>query len=104
MPTELLERIARDPHYLELTRKRSRLAWTLTAIMLAVYYGFILLIAFAPDVLRQKVGEGATTLGFPMGIGVILTAILLTGIYVWKANGEYDRLTARLHEKVGGQP
>ncbi|AXQ30931.1 DUF485 domain-containing protein [Solimonas sp. K1W22B-7] len=98
MPTELLERISRDPHYLELTRKRSRLAWVLTAIMLAVYYGFILLVAFAPDLLKQRIGDGATTLGFPLGIGVILTAILLTGIYVWKANGEYDRLTARIHQ------
>jgi len=98
MPTELLHRISTDPHYLELTRKRSGLAWILTAVMLAVYYGFILAVAFAPEVLRQKIGEGAATLGFPLGIGVILTAVVLTGIYVWRANGEYDRLTARIHE------
>lgn len=98
MPTELLQRISDDPHYLELTRKRSGLAWILTITMLVVYYGFILLVAFAPELLKTPVGDGPTTLGFPLGIGVILTAILLTGIYVWHANGEYDRLTARIHE------
>ena len=100
MRDELLERVRTNPQYLELTRKRSRLSWTLTAIMLAIYYGFILLIAFAPEVLKQKIGDGATTLGFPLGIGVILSAILLTGIYVWRANGEYDSLTAKLLKDV----
>ncbi len=100
MPTDLVRRITSDPHFIELERKRSRLCWMLTAIMLVVYYGFILLIAFAPEVLAQRVGSGVTTLGFPLGIGVILTAILLTGIYVWKANGEYDQLTERVRAGV----
>lgn len=96
MPTEMFERINLDPHYQELIRKRSRLAWTLTAIMLVIYYGFIMMVAFAPQLLATRIGEGATTLGFPLGIGVILSAIALTGIYVWKANTEYDQLTTNV--------
>jgi len=33
------------------------------------------------------------SLGFPLGLGVILSAIVLTGIYVLRANTEFDRLT-----------
>jgi len=100
MAPDLLQRISSNPHYQELARKRSRLAWALTAVMLVVYYGFILMVAFAPELLAQRIGDGATTLGFPLGIGVILTAILLTGIYVWKANGEFDRLNHHVRNGV----
>ena len=34
------------------------------------------------------------TLGIPLGLGVIVAAIVLTGVYVRRANGEFDRLTA----------
>lgn len=96
MSTELSRRVTEDPNYQTLIRKRSRLAWTLTAIMLVVYYGFIVLIAFWPQVLAIRIGEGATTLGFPLGLAVIFTAIGLTGVYVWKANGEFERLSERV--------
>jgi uncharacterized membrane protein (DUF485 family) len=96
MATELVSRVTGDPVYRELNHKRSRLAWTLTAIMLVIYYGFILLIAFSPTTLAQKLGTGAMTLGFPLGLAVIVSAIALTGIYVWKANTEYDGMTEQL--------
>lgn len=100
MPVELVRRVVGDPCYLELQRKRGRLAWLLTAIMLVVYYGFILLIAFSPKTLAARVGEGVTTIGFPLGVAVILTAIVTTGIYVWKANSEFDRLSEQLRRHV----
>ena len=100
MQNDLVTRISSHPTYLTLLRRRARLSWTLTALMLTVYCGFILLVAFAPHLLKQKIGDGATTLCFPLGLGVILVAIALTGIYVWRANGEFDRLTAELRRDV----
>jgi uncharacterized membrane protein (DUF485 family) len=96
MSTELVRRVTGDPVYAELNRRRSKLAWLLTTIMMLVYYGFILLIAFSPATLKQRVGAGATTLGLPLGVIVILVAIALTGIYVHKANTEFDRLNEQL--------
>lgn len=84
-----LAEIAQNPRYQQLVRERSHFSWTLTAIMLAVYFGYILLIAFAPEVLARRV-SGTTTLGIPVGIGVILCGILLTGIYVRRANRRFD--------------
>jgi len=74
----------------DLVKRRSRFTWLLTFIMLAIYVGYILLIAFRRDILAQPVGTGVTTLGIPLGIGVILSGIGLTGIYVWRANRDFD--------------
>lgn len=82
--------VAADPRYQALVRTRSRFAWALTALMLAAYFGFILLVAFDKPFLAQPIGDGATSLGIPVGIGIILFAILLTWIYVRRANGAWD--------------
>ncbi len=88
-------RIRSNPQFIELVRTRKKFGWTLTIIMLVIYYGFIALVAFAPSVIGQKVA-GSITLGLPLGIAVILSAIVLTGIYVWRANGEFDDLSRQI--------
>ena len=92
----IVARIEANPKYHELRRKRNRLGWTLTVLMLIVYYGFIGLIAFDKAFLAQPIGDGVTTLGIPIAFGVIVFTILITGIYVYRANSEYDRLTVEI--------
>ncbi|MDG2002130.1 MAG: DUF485 domain-containing protein [Novosphingobium sp.] len=82
--------MANDERYERLVTRRNRFAWVLTTCMLAIYFGYILLIAFRRDILAQPIGEGVTTLGIPVGLGVILSGIALTGIYVIRANRVYD--------------
>lgn len=84
-----------------LIRQRSRFAWLLTAIMLAIYFGYILLIAFRRDIMAQPIGDGVTSLGIPVGIGVILAGIVLTGIYVRRANQEFDPQMDALRKEMG---
>ena len=88
--SDRLVTIARDPLYIELVARRSRFTTLLTVLMLIAYFGFILLIAFNKAFLAQPIGDGVTSLGILVGLGVIAFAILLTGIYVRRANGEYD--------------
>lgn len=99
MSTDAYEKIKSNPKFKELVRKRSAFAWSLSIAMLAIYFGFILVIAFAPALLGTKLGSGVTTIGFPIGVGVILSAIVLTGIYVQKANTEFDELTRQILEE-----
>lgn len=76
-----------------LVRKRERFAWILSAIMLGLYSGFILLIAYGPQILGAKLSPGSSiTWGIPIGVGLIVSAFVLTGIYVRRANGEFDDL------------
>jgi uncharacterized membrane protein (DUF485 family) len=97
MDDAAIARIEADPTYIELVRTRKSFGWTLSIIMLVIYYGFIALVAFAPSVIGIKV-SGSITLGLPLGIAVILSAIILTGIYVWRANDRYDQLTRAIVE------
>ncbi len=91
-----LARVAEDPRYLRLIHRRGRFTWSLTIVMLAAYFGYILLIAFNKEFLSRPIGSGATTIGIPLGLGVILLAIVLTGLYVRRANREYDAEVAAL--------
>ena len=100
METPLVDRIERDPNYQKLKSERSRFGWILTIAMLVVYYGFILLIAFKKDVLSIRLGEGVMTWGIPIGFGVILFTILITGIYVRRANSEFDDLSEKVKREA----
>ena len=101
MQQDLVHAIKSNPKYHELLSKRKAFAWTLALIMLVIYYGFILIIAFNKEFLGQPLWTGSvTTVGIPMGIGVILSAFVLTGIYVIRANSEFDRLTNEIKEEV----
>jgi uncharacterized membrane protein (DUF485 family) len=86
----------------ELVRRKWTVSLVLTAIMLATYYGFILVLAFAKDVLAAKIGEGLS-IGIPVGVLVILSACLLTGVYVAWANGPYDRAVKKILENMRGE-
>ena len=98
--TELEQRIANDPRYQKLKARRSRFGWTLTILMLIVYYGFIGLIAFDKELLFKRIGSGVMTLGMPLGFGVILFTIVITAIYVRRANSEYDALSDEIVRSV----
>lgn len=100
MDTSLAERIAADPNYQLLKEKRSRFGWNLTIVMLVVYYGFILLVAFAKDLLAMRLGDGVMTLGIPLGLGVIVFTILITAVYVQRANSEFDDLTEKIKREA----
>ena len=93
-------RIQREPLFRELVNKRTRFAWALSAAMLVIYFGFILIIAFAPKVLGTPIGGGVMTVGIPVGLFVIVSAFVLTGIYVHKANSEFDPITLQIKERV----
>ena len=93
------EFIQQNPKYRELVRQRSVLGWTLAAITLIIYFGFILLIAYAPKFLGTPIGAGVMTIGIPIGLAVIVSAFVLVGIYVVRANATYDSLTRDIVEE-----
>ena len=96
-----LRAVAENPKYKELIAKRTRFGWILTVIMLVVYYGYVSLIAFDKSFLARPIGDGVMSLGIPIGFGVIVVSIILTGVYVVRANGEFDRLTREIIEEAG---
>ena len=94
------ERVLQNPRFQALVHERSRFAWILTIAMLVIYFGFILLVAFAKPLLAAKVGGGVTSWGIIIGLGVIISAFVLTGIYVQRANSRFDELTRDLTKEL----
>lgn len=104
MKQEMIEKIKNDPDYIRLITTRSRFAWILSIVMLVIYFGFVLTIAFDPSLLGVPLSAGyVTTVGIPVGVAVIVSAFLLTGIYVRRANSEFDELTRRIKSKAKGE-
>jgi uncharacterized membrane protein (DUF485 family) len=68
---------------------RWKVAGTLTAAVMLLYFGFIALIAYNRALLARPVGRGLT-LGILLGALVIVAAWLLTWVYVRWANAHYD--------------
>ena len=101
MTKEQVLEIKNNPNYQKLVSTRSKFAWTLTIIILVVYYAFILLIAFSPETLGAKISpDSMMTVGIPVGIAIIVFAFVLTGIYVRRANNEFDGLLNNLKNDV----
>jgi len=101
MTKEQIEHVKNNPKYQKLVSERSRFAWTLSIIMLVVYYAFIMTIAFSPETLGTKIGSGVMTIGIPIGIAIIFISFILAGIYVRRANGEFDQLTKEVRDELG---
>lgn len=91
--------IAANPKYRRLRRQRNRLGWSLTLLVLIAYYGFIGLIAFDKAFLGRPIGDGVSTIGIPIALGLMVFTIVLTGVYVRRANGEFDRLNKTILEE-----
>ena len=97
MNKELVEKIKANPDYQELVSKRSSFSIKLSIAMLVVYFTFILTIAFNPSALGTPLSaDSVTTIGIPVGIAIIIFAFILTGIYTFRANGEFDDLANKI--------
>jgi uncharacterized membrane protein (DUF485 family) len=94
--------IEADPRYRTLVSARRRLTWALSATMLALYLGFLLLVAFNKPLMARPVGSGVLSIGILLGLAVILSAIALTAIYVRRSTAVYDPLVDAIRADHGG--
>jgi uncharacterized membrane protein (DUF485 family) len=92
---EMLE----SPDFKKLVRGKWTISIILTLLLFVVYYGYILLVATDKSFLAQKIGQ-YTTLGIPLGVGVIVAAWVLTAIYVVWANRVHDVEVSRLLDEM----
>ncbi len=101
VPGSNFQSILQSPKFQELVTTRSKFGWTLSIVMLVVYLAFILLVAYDKPLLALKIAGGTTSLGIVLGLVVIITAFVLTAVYVARANGRYDDLTDQVKREMG---
>ncbi len=103
MDKQTAERVLSHPKFQTMARQKSILGWTFSAVMFAVYVVFILFIGIDPHTFGTPVAEGAvTTWGIYIGLFVILFSIAITGIYVYIANGKFEKATREVVREVMG--
>lgn len=101
MPELSASKIQKNPKYHQLIKGRDMLAWTLTVLVLVIYFGFILLVAFAPDFLTKPISATSVIpIGMLVGVGVIVASIVSTGIYVYRANTTFDPLISEIIQEA----
>lgn len=98
-----IETIRQLPEYAALTRARKRIMWPLSLATIVAYFALILTIAFDPASLGNPIGDGVTSIGMVLGLGVILFCMVITGIYVYYANRVLEPLTRAIVQKAGAQ-
>ena len=97
MSTEMYQRMKANPKFQDLVARRSRFAWTLAFIVLAMFYGFVLVVAFNPTSLGQPLAEGSRwTVGVTAELLMFIFFWVLTAVYVKRANTEFDALTQEI--------
>ena len=100
MKDELVDRIENNPKYQELVSKRNSFGIKLGVFVLVMFYAFILTIAFNKEILATKIGDGLTTIAFPIALAILIISFITTLIYVKRANGEFEDLTNEIKEDV----
>jgi len=88
-----------SPEFKQLVARRFKVSAVLLVLLFIVYYGYILLIPYAPEFMKTKIGE-VTTIAIPLGVAVIVAAFVLTAIYIVWANSSYDPEVARLRSHL----
>ena len=90
---DVVARIQKNPKFLKMVSIRNNYSIIMSILMMIVYFGYILLIAFNKPFLATKVSEGSVmSVGIPMGLGVLVFTIIITAIYVRRANTEFDAM------------
>jgi uncharacterized membrane protein (DUF485 family) len=99
MTPQDVELIRQHPDFIQLVRRKQNLYWSLSLIMLVIYFGFVLLVAFSPATLGQSLSGGVTTVGMLVGVVIVLMAFALTGFYVYRANNVIDPINEKLKQE-----
>jgi uncharacterized membrane protein (DUF485 family) len=93
--------IAKAPLFAELVRKRNKFALTLSWTILVVYYAFVLFASTDPQGFAARIGDGwHIPVGLLAGWFIQLFAFLLTGLYVRRANAEFDVMNEAILAEV----
>jgi uncharacterized membrane protein (DUF485 family) len=99
MSEQKTQEVLQSAEFKKLIKKRWAVAFLLTTVMLLAYFGFLLMVAFDKDFFKQKAGE-VTTIAIPIGIGLIVLAWVMTGIYTYWANNFYDKEVEEIKKKL----
>ncbi|WP_159991665.1 DUF485 domain-containing protein [Pelistega ratti] len=97
------EKILSHPKFQQMSRQKSVFGWSFSFIIFVMYVAFIWVIGTNPELFATKVNpDGVTTWGIYVGIFVIIFSFVITAIYVYFANGKFEKITQDVVKEVMG--
>jgi len=97
---DLVREISANPKYRELLRRRGRISIAFFVITFIIYSGFILTLAFDPELFGRPVGDATISIGVLTATIVLISASVLIGIYVYISNKIFDPLIQSVLDEV----
>lgn len=97
MSSAMYERMRANPKFHDLVHRRKRFAWTLAGIVLTMFYGFVLTVAFSPATIGQPISDDSRwTVGIVAELFLFVFFWLLTALYIYRANTQFDLATEQI--------
>ncbi len=101
MQTDVVTEVLRHPKYQELVKRRTRVSMTFFGVTLLIYAGFILTMAYLPEIFAQPLGPNWTmSVGLFVGLLVACSAVILIALYTYFSNKVFDPLLAAIMRDV----
>lgn len=101
MSSAMYQRMRANPKFQELVARRGRFAGILAVVVLVMFYGFVMIVAFNPTALGQPVAEGSKlTVGVALELFMFIFFWVLTAVYVRRANTEFDVMTQEIVQEA----
>lgn len=95
-------KIRSNPRFEEMVGKRTRFAILLSLVVVVPYYAFMMVTAFNPGLLARPLADGTViTWGWPVAALLIVGGWFATGLYVHRANREFDAMTQQILKEAG---
>lgn len=101
MQDTVVDKVLKHPKYAELVQRRTKISMSFFVVALVIYSGFILTLAYMPDVFAQPIGEGWTmSVGVLTGILVVFSAVIMIALYTYFSNKIFDPLLEAIMRDV----
>lgn len=105
MSSLLYARVRASARFQQLVARRTRFTLSLFLLILAMFYGYIALVSFWPELIARRLAQGSNmTVGVAAGAFLFVFFCALSAFYVYRANGEFDRLTQALVAGLDEEP
>ncbi len=101
MQDTVVDKVLKHPKYAELVQRRTKISMSFFVVALVIYSGFILTLAYMPEVFAQPIGEGWTmSVGVLTGILVVFSAVIMIALYTYFSNKIFDPLLEAIMRDV----
>lgn len=98
---DVVTQVMQNPKYQELVRRRNGISYVFFIVTLIIYSGFILTLAFNPELFGRSIEGMTMSIGVAVGVLVLVSAGLLVSLYVYISNKVFDPLLASVIEETG---